>query len=613
LRTVVQQARRGLALGLKPELVLDGSGGTYFLRDARKVKVAVFKPADEEPYAENNPRGYIKHGNESLREGILPGEACLREVAAFLLDHGGFSGVPMTTLAEATHPTAFNNNGKLLKLTEGGAAVGSHSLNPQCPATSSLKKKVGSFQEFVKSECTMDDIGISKISADEIHKIAILDIRLMNADRNAANILCRRHQDDSIELVPIDHGYGLRDVCDVSWMDWCWLDWPQLKQPLSQKSKDYILSLDIDADAAMLKEQLNFNEKAIDYFRASSKLLQEGTRAGLTLYDIAIMCCRNDDAGEIPSKLEVLTSMASELATSAVQNGRWNHAAASKALADQLSPDGGSLLKHTKESSKGFFKSVSSINLVSFGADAGVKSAELPAMTQSTGSDTDTDSVDDDRTTDREDREEWAAGVIADVSLDHHQSLSMLQAQYKKPRSSSVTSEHSSDTALSSSPKGFWYTRPGSPLPSPLLQDELDGDSSTWSPNVSSSNIAELGKASRPSVTTQHEGEVTILTPTVTFAESFPDGFLLPPATVNISTFKPSQGGGVFASVKKSSSLIRSKSYSALSDSRKVYRRSSTISSGDSSKLNDCDIFKRYFNEFVDLVIVRETASLAKA
>ena len=231
LRIIAQQARRGLAIGLKPELVLDGSGGTYFLRDARKNKVAVFKPADEEPFAENNPRGYVKQGDseEALREGILPGEACLREVAAFLLDHGGFSGVPMTTLAEARHP-AFNANGKLLKLSEGGASLGSHSLNPQSPATSTLKKKVGSFQEFVAAECTMDDLGPSKISADEIHKIAILDIRLMNADRNSANILCKRHDDNSIELVPIDHGYGLRDVCDVSWMDWCWLDWPQLKQ-----------------------------------------------------------------------------------------------------------------------------------------------------------------------------------------------------------------------------------------------------------------------------------------------------------------------------------------------------------------------------------------------
>ena len=158
LRRTAEQARLGLAAGLKPELVLDGSGGTYFLRDARKDKVAVFKPADEEPYAENNPRGYVKHvdaktdiyNNElSLRAGILPGEACLREVAPYKLDHGGFSGVPRTTLAEARHP-AFNTNGARLKLSEGGASVGSHSLNAQSRVTSSLKKKVGSFQEFVQ-------------------------------------------------------------------------------------------------------------------------------------------------------------------------------------------------------------------------------------------------------------------------------------------------------------------------------------------------------------------------------------------------------------------------------------------------------------------------------
>jgi hypothetical protein len=244
LRRNVAQARRGLALGLKPELVLDGSGGTYFLRDARKLKVAVFKPADEEPYAENNPRGYIKHLDAkanmyddeiSLRAGILPGEACLREVAAYLLDHGGFSGVPMTTLAEARHP-AFNTNGARLNLCEGGASVGTHSLNPQASATSSLKKKVGSFQEFVHSECTMDDLSPSMIPADEIHKVAILDIRLMNADRNSANLLCKRMPDNSIKLVPIDHGYCLRDVCDVSWMDWVWLDWPQLKQVRSVRT-----------------------------------------------------------------------------------------------------------------------------------------------------------------------------------------------------------------------------------------------------------------------------------------------------------------------------------------------------------------------------------------
>jgi len=56
---IIQHAKRGFARGIKPELVMDGTGGTYFLHDARKVKVAVFKPEDEEPYACNNPRGYV--------------------------------------------------------------------------------------------------------------------------------------------------------------------------------------------------------------------------------------------------------------------------------------------------------------------------------------------------------------------------------------------------------------------------------------------------------------------------------------------------------------------------------------------------------------------------
>ena len=226
---LVQQARRAFAIGLKPEFILDGSGGTYFLHDTRKAKISVFKPADEEPYAENNPRGYIQQTGQSmlLREGIIPGEACIREVAAFMLDHGGFSAVPMTTLVEARHP-AFNNNGSRLTVAEGGAAIGAHSIYAK--SSGSLKRKVGSFQEFVRTECSMDDLSPSMLSVDEVHKIAVLDIRLMNADRNSANLLCRRRRDNSIELIPIDHGFCLRSVADASWMDWCWLDWPQMKQ-----------------------------------------------------------------------------------------------------------------------------------------------------------------------------------------------------------------------------------------------------------------------------------------------------------------------------------------------------------------------------------------------
>lgn len=323
LQRLVQQSRRGLAVGIKPALAPDGSGGSYFLSDARKIRVGVFKPADEEPFAENNPRGYVPHNTSStsdedgewLRQGIRPGELCLREVAAFLLDHDGFSGVPMTTLAEARHP-ALHTAGAHWTLSEGGAGVGVHSLSSPLPAYlngnskssnltvpshQELVKKVGSFQEYVHAECTMDDISPSKISVDEVHKIAILDIRIMNADRNVANIMCQRipEDPDTFRLVPIDHGYSLRSKCDVSWFDWCWLDWPQTKQPLSKASRDYVLGLDIEADARLLQERLNLKGDVLDYFRSSCQVLKAGVRAGLTLYDIASeILCRNDPSGE---------------------------------------------------------------------------------------------------------------------------------------------------------------------------------------------------------------------------------------------------------------------------------------------------------------------------
>lgn len=562
LRRTICQARRGFAVGLKPDLVLDGSGGTYFLHDAHKAKVAVFKPADEEPYAANNPRGYVASTaqvdagsgfglngglDDGMRAGISPGEACIREVAAYLLDHGGFSGVPATTLAEARHP-AFNSNGARLKLSEGGAAIGSHSLTLSSlnnidgsggvhvsPGHHSaiLEKKVGSFQDFVHADYTMDDLSPSKLSVDEVHKIAILDIRILNADRNSANLLCRRKPEDpdNFELIPIDHGYCLRTVCDVCWFDWCWLDWPQLKKPLSRKSRDYILGLDIEADVRMLRERLHLKGEAIDYFRASSRLLQAGVKAGLSLYDIAVLCCRNDDAGEVPSKLEGLTAMANELATSAIANGRWHHSAAAASLAEQLasankaaplssspstslgiSTSGGaegnnSNNKPSPKTLQFMFKSASSANFSSFVGDKKKKddssprlksmslddveqdeSVPPPAVVQSSGSDSSSDVELEHE--EEEECEEWAAAVIADVSICDKDASSFLRL---KQRSTSVGSESDSSIAsanhstssrssnlLSTSPVGFWYVRPGS-------EDEDDDQSHdvTWSPHLS--------------------------------------------------------------------------------------------------------------------------------
>ncbi|KAL7545653.1 hypothetical protein ACHAWF_009004 [Thalassiosira exigua] len=535
LQRLVQQSRRGLALGFKPALAPDGSGGSYFLSDARKQRVGVFKPADEEPFAENNPRGYVPHSSPSasgaggddaewLRQGIRPGELCLREVAAFLLDHDGFSGVPMTTLAEARHP-ALHTAGAHWTLAEGGAGVGVHSLGDAAGTSASLvppsssqppPKKVGSFQEFVRAECTMDDLSPSKVSADEVHKIAILDIRLMNADRNVANILCQRipEDPDHFRLVPIDHGYALRSKCDVAWFDWCWLDWPQTKEPLSKASRDYVLGLDIEADARTLQERLGMRNDVLDYFRSSCRILKAGVRAGLTLYDIASeILCRNDPSGEIPSKLESLTTMASELAMSAVHNGRFHHATASNALEEQLVTRRSCLLEQpsfkphpssskarpvVRSASSSVFSQFSQVQ--SLGGESAFtdelskvdsafsgdlfdsqsttnNNSNPPGMVQSSQSDNSSfegreQEEDDDAVSFASDSPEdcaageWAAALVAvaDQSMDKESAAIILNRNRSISESSDTSSGSSGShsTSLAKSPVGFWYVRPGS-------------------------------------------------------------------------------------------------------------------------------------------------------
>lgn len=648
LRSLVQEARRALALNLKPAFILDGSGGTYFLHNTRKAKIAVFKPADEEPYAENNPRGYIRQPGQDmfLREGVLPGEACIREVAAFMLDHKGFSGVPMTTLVECRHPT-FNVNGSHLSLSEGGASIGAHSLTLTSSQTtpssnSTLPKKVGSFQEFVRTECSMDDLSPSKISVEEVHKIAVLDIRLMNADRNSANLLVRRRKtDNSLELVPIDHGFCLRSVADTSWMDWCWLDWAQLKEPMSRKTKEYIMNLDIEEDAKMLRDRLNIGDEALAYFYASSSILKAGTKAGLSLYEIAVICCRNDDLGEVPSKLEVLFGMAGDLAESAIRNDRWGLAVASRALQDQLSPHGGSLLTPSPKSSFSR-KAVSAFDLTGLARSTEASApAAIPGMTQSAGSEESSSSSEENE---NDEAEEWAAEIVNAVSMSTGTKL------MSKLRSESIESDTSSDEG------GFWRTSPNDENQDDSWDDDLESndgeESESWSPSASPSKDVlglsfmndsrrSMNISSNPLDTSYNpydrgrrtsfaiegsatrglqESRVSPRSPVrVSFANLNTVNFDVEIEDENHRYFENVVDGDVkdktpaIPSMKPITKMGRSRSYSALSSTSisETYGTNDDIKTGGKRTLMTEDQYREYFLKFVDLVVVREITAAA--
>jgi len=64
----------------EPEKASDGMGGTYFMANEAGVKVAIFKPCDEEPLAPNNPKGYVGRnlGDPGWKSTVRVGEVCRR-------------------------------------------------------------------------------------------------------------------------------------------------------------------------------------------------------------------------------------------------------------------------------------------------------------------------------------------------------------------------------------------------------------------------------------------------------------------------------------------------------------------------------------------------------
>jgi len=141
------------------------------MRDDHNKTIGVFKPQDEEMGCLNNPKGFTPGSlnYHQTKRGVQEGEAAYRECAAYVLDHEHFSGVPATDLVVCNHPS-FNNS----------------------PIEDI---KIGSFQEFKEHDFDAEDISPSragKFPVNEVHKIALLDIRLFNTDRHGGNILIRK-------------------------------------------------------------------------------------------------------------------------------------------------------------------------------------------------------------------------------------------------------------------------------------------------------------------------------------------------------------------------------------------------------------------------------------
>lgn len=284
LHGVIEEAANALASGVDPVPVSSGLGGAYILRNESGVNIAVVKPVDEEPFACNNPKGFVGRlmGQPGLKRSIRIGETGVRELAAYLLDYGGFVGVPPTALVEISN-------------------VGFHVNNSY--GTPAAPRKIASLQSYVDHDCDAGDVGPSSFSVAAVHRIGIFDIRLLNIDRHAGNLLVKkkqRHENcdvGEVELVPIDHGLCLPEWLDDPYFEW--LHWPQASVPFSETELEYIANLDPFKDAELLRSELPaIREASIRILILCTIFLKKAAAFGLCLADIGEMMTREFGSGE---------------------------------------------------------------------------------------------------------------------------------------------------------------------------------------------------------------------------------------------------------------------------------------------------------------------------
>ncbi|KAJ3677530.1 hypothetical protein LUZ60_003254 [Juncus effusus] len=301
MKQVIKDVVKAIKIGVDPIPVRSGMGGAYYFQNTVGESVAIAKPTDEEPFAPNNPKGFVGKtlGQPGLKRSVRVGETGYREVAAYLLDYEHFANVPPTVLVKITH--------SVFHVNEGG--------NGDYGGNKGPISKIASFQQFIQHDFDASDYGTSGFPVTAVHRIGILDIRIFNTDRHAGNLLVRKVNNNNnsgtgfgtqLELVPIDHGLCLPESLEDPYFEW--IHWPQSSIPFSEEEIKYVEKLDPFRDAEMLRMELPMiREACTRVLIVSTVFLKKAVGFGLNLMEIGEMMSREFTGGdEEPSELEMI-------------------------------------------------------------------------------------------------------------------------------------------------------------------------------------------------------------------------------------------------------------------------------------------------------------------
>ncbi|XP_010460887.1 PREDICTED: phosphatidylinositol 4-kinase gamma 4-like [Camelina sativa] len=137
---------------------------------------------------------------------------------------------------------------------------------------------------------TVWDMGLNM---EEVHRIALADVRFGNMDRSGYNILVAI-EENGPHLIPIDHGMCFIEnglgytLCGPYWLKFS--DKCRFNEALSEECINYVGSLNVDADIAFLSQcGWDFPEEYVEKFKINTTFLKKAVAQGFTLLHIGNM------------------------------------------------------------------------------------------------------------------------------------------------------------------------------------------------------------------------------------------------------------------------------------------------------------------------------------
>lgn len=302
------EARLALQQGIHPTVLNQTISGTYVMHNRQGKPWGIFKPQCQEVGGNKNPSWFVWALAKAEQWGIDTGTGYLRECAAYQLDkkhiyRKHFSKVPLTVPTHFQHPTLDTSLFPLhtpdlvgsFQLFKDNCEPGSKSLKfyefHRIDLHNYLPKMLANFIHktiTVVYRCLFY-LGIPHLAPDEIHKMAIIDIRLLNCDRHLANFLVDK---DTKKVYPIDHGLVLPGKAHRLRFDWKFLIHSRI--PFTKETLDYIKMLNPARDERILRKCGITSVDVIERMKLSTLLLQIAAERGLTLYEIADLMLKKD-------------------------------------------------------------------------------------------------------------------------------------------------------------------------------------------------------------------------------------------------------------------------------------------------------------------------------